>query len=100
MLINLRGVAEGVKANVVLTLIEVSGLLLVIFIGLWAITQGRADWSQVVAFQTSSERNTFVAVTASTSLAFFAMVGFEDAVNMAEETKEPTRIFPASCSAG
>ncbi|CEI30352.1 APC family permease [Propionibacterium freudenreichii] len=94
MLINLRGVAEGVKANVVLTLIEVSGLLLVIFIGLWAITQGRADWSQVVAFQTSSERNTFVAVTASTSLAFFAMVGFEDAVNMAEETKEPTRIFP------
>ncbi|PPG11905.1 amino acid permease, partial [Rathayibacter sp. AY1E8] len=30
----------------------------------------------------------------ATSLAFFAMVGFEDSVNMAEETKEPSRIFP------
>ena len=29
-----------------------------------------------------------------TSLAFFAMVGFEDSVNMAEETKDPGRIFP------
>jgi APA family basic amino acid/polyamine antiporter len=33
-------------------------------------------------------------VTAATSLAFFAMVGFEDSVNMAEETKDPSRIFP------
>ena len=33
-------------------------------------------------------------MTAGTTLAFFAMVGFEDSVNMAEETKEPERIFP------
>src|SRR3546814_14357511 len=31
---------------------------------------------------------------AGTTLAFFAMVGFEDSVNMAEESKNPTRIFP------
>ena len=31
---------------------------------------------------------------AGTTLAFFAMVGFEDSVNMAEETKDPSRIFP------
>ena len=31
---------------------------------------------------------------ACTALAFFAMVGFEDSVNMAEETKDPVRIFP------
>ena len=36
----------------------------------------------------------FLAVTAATSLAFFAMVGFEDSVNMAEESKDPGRIFP------
>ena len=35
-----------------------------------------------------------MAVTAATSLAFFAMVGFEDSVNMAEETKDPVKIFP------
>src|SRR4029078_1641081 len=31
---------------------------------------------------------------AATALAFFAMVGFEDSVNMAEECQDPTRIFP------
>ena len=36
----------------------------------------------------------FWPVIAATTLAFFAMVGFEDSVNMAEETKDPTRIFP------
>src|SRR5699024_1920184 len=50
-LINLRGVGESVKANVVLTLVELSGLLMIIFIGLYAMTQGRADFSRVVVFE-------------------------------------------------
>ena len=94
MLINLRGVGESVKANVVLTMVEVSGLLLVIFIGLWAMTQGKADFSRVTVFESADDKGAFLAVTAATSLAFFAMVGFEDSVNMAEETKDPSRIFP------
>jgi basic amino acid/polyamine antiporter, APA family len=48
----------------------------------------------VVAFDTESDKNAFMAVTAATSLAFFAMVGFEDSVNMAEETKDPVKTFP------
>lgn len=92
--INLRGVSEGVKTNVVLTLIELSGLLLVIMVGFWAIVGGNADWGAVVAFETPDDKNVFLAVTTATSLAFFAMVGFEDAVNMAEECHEPSRIFP------
>lgn len=93
--VNLRGVSESVKLNVVLTAIEISGLVIVIAVGLWAIVSGvEVDFSRVVAFDTSGEKNAFVAVTAATSLAFFAMVGFEDSVNMAEETKDPVRIFP------
>ncbi|MEX1907073.1 APC family permease [Janibacter sp. Y6] len=92
--INFRGVGESVKANVVLTLVELSGLLLIIFIGLYAVTQGKADFSRVVVFESPSDKSTFFAVTAATSLAFFAMVGFEDSVNMAEETQDPVRIFP------
>jgi APA family basic amino acid/polyamine antiporter len=92
--VNFRGVGESVKANVVLTLVELSGLLMIIFIGLWAVTQGNADFSRVVVFESPSDRNTFFAITAATSLAFFAMVGFEDSVNMAEECKDPIRDFP------
>jgi amino acid transporter len=94
MAINLRGVSESVKTNVVLTLIELSGLVIVILIGFWAIGGGDADFSRVTAFDTPGDKNVFVAITTATSLAFFAMVGFEDSVNMAEETQEPRKIFP------
>jgi amino acid transporter len=92
--VNYRGVGESVKANVVLTLVELSGLLLVIFVGLFAVTQGRADFTEVVVFSSGDEKGVFFGVTAATSLAFFAMVGFEDSVNMAEECHNPRRDFP------
>ncbi|MDN5570181.1 MAG: APC family permease [Propionibacteriaceae bacterium] len=92
--INLYGVAESVKANVVLTIIELTGLLIVIFVGFLAMAHGRADFSRVMMFETAEDKSWFLAISAATSVAFFAMVGFEDSVNMAEETKDPSRIFP------
>ncbi len=93
-LVNFRGVGESVKANVVLTCVELSGLLLIIFIGLWALGGGDGDFSSVTEFEAPDGQGLFGAVTAATALAFFAMVGFEDSVNMAEECKNPIRIFP------
>ena len=93
-LINLRGVSESVKLNVVLTVIEMTGLLIVILVGFWAAAQGNADFSQTVVFETENDKGIFLALTAVTSLAFFSFVGFEDSVNMVEETKDPTRNFP------
>lgn len=55
-LVNFRGVGESVKLNVVLTLVELSGLLLVILIGIYAIAGGDADWSRVVAFDTPEDK--------------------------------------------
>ncbi|HRO10353.1 APC family permease [Amaricoccus sp.] len=92
--VNFRGVGESVKANVVLTCVELSGLLMIILIGFWAMSQGRADFSEVMIFRSSEEKGAFMALTAATSLAFFAMVGFEDSVNMAEECTDPVRDFP------
>jgi APA family basic amino acid/polyamine antiporter len=101
-MVNLRGVGESVKLNVGLTIVEITGLLLVIMVGLWAFTGGGADvdFSRVVAFDTATDKNVFMAVTAATSLAFFAMVGFEDSVNMAEETKDPVKVFPKALLTG
>ena len=92
--INLRGVGESVKANVVLTCVELSGLLIIITIGLWAIGHGQGDVSRVLEFKTAADGSALWPVIAATTLAFFAMVGFEDSVNMAEETKDPVRYFP------
>ncbi|WP_327152210.1 APC family permease [Nocardia sp. NBC_01329] len=91
--INLRGVGESVKANVLLTCVELSGLLIVVCIGLWALGFGNGDFGRIVEFDTG-DRSAFGGVIAATTLAFYAMVGFEDSVNMAEETEEPSRIFP------
>jgi amino acid transporter len=92
--INFRGVGESVKLNVVLTLVELTGLLIVIMVGFWAIGMGKGDVSRAFTFGNAPGTSFVWPVIAATTLAFFAMVGFEDSVNMAEETKEPSRIFP------
>jgi len=91
--VNFRGVGESVKLNVLLTCIELSGLLIIIFIGMWALGIGEGDFSRAATFDTG-DRSALGGVIAATTLAFYAMVGFEDSVNMAEECKEPSRIFP------
>lgn len=93
-LINLRGVGESVKFNVVLTIIEMTALALVIAIGFWTIGRGDGDLSRITVFENPDQKGLFAAVTIATAIAFFSMVGFEDSVNMVEETKEPERIFP------
>src|SRR5687768_4370643 len=61
--VNLRGVGESVKLNVVLTIVEITGLLLVIGVGFWAFTGGaEVDFSPVVAFETAEDKNVFLAV--------------------------------------
>ena len=99
-LINLRGVGESVKFNVVLTLVEISALAIVVLIGFYAMASKGVDLGQVVVFDNSTDRGMFAAVTVATAIAFFSMVGFEDSVNMVEETHEPERIFPRTMLTG
>jgi amino acid transporter len=92
--INLRGVGESVKFNVLLTLVEVLALAIVIAVGFWVVGRGDGDLSRVAVFESPGDKGLFAAVTIATTVAFFSMVGFEDSVNMVEETRNPERIFP------
>ncbi|QGK68598.1 amino acid permease [Allosaccharopolyspora coralli] len=102
--INLRGVSESVKMNIVLTCIELGGLAIVIATGLFALFGGSSnpdvtpDPSRLLEFNPDS--SPLLAITSATALAFFAMVGFEDSVNMAEETKDPAKTFPRALLLG
>ena len=82
-----------------LTLIELSGLLLIIGVGIYAVGGGEGEPSRLIEINTG-DTGAFLAITAATSLAFFAMVGFEDSVNMAEECHDPVRIFPRAMLLG
>ena len=50
-LINLRGVGESVKFNVILTLVEVTALTIVIGVGFYAMVAGDGDLSQITVFE-------------------------------------------------
>ncbi len=99
--INLRGVAESVKANVVLTLVEVSGLAVILAIGAYAVFSGEGEPSRLTQIETGGTGYALLTgVLGATALGFFAFVGFEDSVNMAEETKNPARAFPRAIFIG
>jgi APA family basic amino acid/polyamine antiporter len=90
--INFRGIVESVKVNVVLTCIELFGLFIVIAVGAWALSQGIGDASRALEFNEGGDP--FALVASGAALAFFAIIGFEDSVNMVEETTNPQRDFP------
>jgi amino acid transporter len=90
--INFRGVGESVKINVVLTTVELVGLVIVIGVGAWALSQGIGDAGR--AFEFNAGEEPFALVISGAALAFFAIIGFEDSVNMVEETTDPQRDFP------
>ena len=96
--INLIGITESVVINVVMTFIELSGLVIVMIIGIIALVNGINDPGVLVQF--SAEGSPVIAVLAGVSLAFFAMTGFENAANVAEETIDPARAFPRALIGG
>ncbi|HET6859219.1 MAG TPA: APC family permease [Streptomyces sp.] len=99
--LNLRGVSESVKTNVVLTIVELSGLAVILVIGAYAVMSGEGEASRLGEFEASGTGFALMtSVLGATALGFFAFVGFEDSVNMAEETKDPQRTFPRAIFIG
>ncbi|GLY19704.1 amino acid transporter [Kineosporia sp. NBRC 101677] len=97
-LINLIGISESVVVNVIMTFIEISGLLLIMVIGAIALFTGVSEPGVLLEF--SGEGSKAIAVVSGVSLAFFAMTGFENAANVAEETIDPSRAFPRALIGG
>ncbi len=96
--INFRGISESVKLNVALTTIEVLGLLLIIVIALAALADGEGDAGR--AFEFKEGEGVIGAMVGGAALAFYALIGFEDSVNVAEETEQPQRDYPRALFAG
>ncbi len=85
------GITESVIAASIITVVEILGLLSVIVIAgdSFAELPGRLE-----EFIPPLDAQAWVAVSLGAFLAFYAFVGFEDIVNVAEEVKEPRRNLP------
>jgi amino acid transporter len=96
--VNFLGITESVVANMLMTFVEVAGLLIILVIGLWHVVEGGADFGVLTEFR--SEANPILAIVSGVALAFFSMTGFENAVNVAEETVNPEKAFPRALIGG
>ena len=86
LLIAVVGVLESLAFAALLTLVEVAGLLLVIWAGFAAVP--------VPDFTLPPPQIEWQGVIAATLFGFFAFIGFDDMVNMAEEARDPQRTMP------
>jgi amino acid transporter len=85
-----RGIRESMWVNVLCTLVEAGGLVLVILVGM-------SYWGSVDYFETPAlpgGDQVILLVMQGAVLAFFAFIGFEDMYNVAEEVREPERNLP------
>jgi amino acid transporter len=98
VLINYIGITESVVMNMLMTFVELSGLIIVIVIAIWYVAQGKADFGTLTDISVSG--NPALAVLAGVAFSFFAMTGFENTANVAEETIDPYRSFPRSMVGG
>jgi len=85
-----RGIRESMWVNVTSTIIEATGLLIVIAVGI-------SYWGSVDYFELPPEKadaGTALLILQGSILTFFAFIGFEDTYNVAEEVKNPERSLP------
>lgn len=87
--IALKGIGESAKTAALFTCVEIIGLGLVIWFGKGAF--GEAQTGNLFSIDPAVGVGGLIA---GAFLAFYAFIGFEDMVNVAEEAKNPRRTMP------
>lgn len=87
-----RGIRESMWANIVCTVVEASGLLFIIVVGIpyW----GGVDYLAMPPRAEGASGFTALIVLQGAVLTFFSFIGFEDILNVGEEVKDARRNLP------
>jgi amino acid transporter len=85
------GIAESVSIAAFVTLVEIGGLLLIIWVGVDGLAELPERWRELVP---PLDASSWHAIYAGSLLAFYAFIGFEDMVEVAEETRRVRRNLP------
>lgn len=87
------GITESLLVAALFTIIEIAGLLFIVWVAHDAIYQLPVRLPDMIP---SLQPGAWAAILAGGFLAFYAFIGFEDMVNVAEEVKNPTRNLPVA----
>ena len=86
------GIKQSIQAAALLTLIEIFGLLIIIWFGRDYLPN--IDTQIYINAFAFNDAALWTGVFAGAFLAFYAFIGFEDMVNVAEEVKNPEKNMP------
>ncbi|MGI9535263.1 MAG: APC family permease [Thermodesulfobacteriota bacterium] len=92
-LISIWGVGESVILASVITVVEILGLFVIIYYGFDNLLSVPQRWTELIPPLNTSY---IFPIIFGAFLSFYAYIGFEDMVNMAEEVKEPEKNLPIS----
>ncbi len=87
-----KGIEQSVMFAGILTIIEILGLVIIIISGYFHKPDMFLEIPSVVPSITDTAALT--GVFSASLIAFFAFIGFDDVVNLVEETKDPKRTMP------
>ncbi|GAA1403749.1 MULTISPECIES: APC family permease [Oerskovia] len=90
--LNARGIQESLRANVAMTAIELSGLVLIVVLAAVVLTRGDASPGRALEFAEGT--TPALAVLSASLIAYYSFVGFETSANLAEEVKDVRRVYP------
>lgn len=90
--LNARGISESLRTNLVMTVVEVSGLLIVIVTVAVLLGRGGGDVARVTEFPPGV--SPAAATLGAAVIAYYSFVGFETSANVAEEVRDPSRVYP------
>lgn len=90
-LLSAWGILQSVTAAAVATVIEIGGLLLIIFVSRESFGSLPERLPELIP---PMESGTWWAIALGAFLAFYAFIGFEDMANVAEEVENPQRNLP------
>ncbi len=85
-IISYIGIKQSARFNILSTALEVLGLALVILLGMYFFGKTNVDYF--------ASKSGITGILSATGLIFFAYIGFEELVNLSEETKNAPRVIP------
>lgn len=95
-LLAIWGISQSVRIAAALTVVEIIGLLIIIFIGVdqLPLLENYYKQSHLLSQGYAPQGFTMLGIISGAFLAFYAYLGFEDMVNVAEEVKDAQRTMP------
>jgi amino acid transporter len=87
------GIAESIAIASLITIVEISGLLLVITVSSDGLSDFSSRWTELIP---SADIANWKGVYLGAILSFYAFIGFEDMVDVAEEVKDVKRTLPVA----